>query len=303
MAGGAQQEVGVGAEDGPDQLDEGHGEDSGALPGAHLEAGADIDDGDGGGADDVADDEDQDHDGDEEAWLFTSDDSDKDSLAMEEVEEEEKTMDDVMIELVTLFTRHHVSKEAIKDFMQIWRGYARVLAEAAQTGSITSYKTMWRRAAAMVPQIRLDTCHRNKVTKENVLESNLTAYPRGKYQRGRNYSELWTMTRVPLEQVLDFHRSLHGDPLPDRLVVQLQEDDFPEAKTQKGKSLLMVTMTVQGCINVYPIRVLRMMEDIPRKEKLAIVWKELAEECSKGNACLLGRPLSYKEERSHFVFH
>ena len=101
-----------------------------------------------------------------------------------------------------------------------------------------------------MPELKLETAHYNRETTETVVEKDLSKYPKKKYEDRTSWAPMYECWRAKLEDIVQFHRSLHEDEVDDKEVI-MNIDGVPIGRT--GRSQTIVSLKFKKCRNVYQV--------------------------------------------------
>ena len=170
-----------------------------------------------------------------------------------DVEEEEEdttlwTVNDATRHLYSVKIKHNISDRA---FAASWSAFRQILPvlQAMPPEALPSASTIKRHAMQDLPQFRLEIAHRNRETGEDVTERNLEKFPVKKYEVRSAWQPLYEVWRAALNDVCDFHRSLHHGSLHPEVLLNV--DGVPIGRT--GRSQIIVSMKFTDCRNVYQL--------------------------------------------------
>lgn len=182
---------------------------------------------------------------------------------------------------------HKVSKRAIESSYAFFKSSIDILASAKMDGCLPGFADMWSDVATKVPKIFMDFAHLNTETNKVVEEHRLTEYPRKKYS-DQKYSALYSVTYMNVRDIMEFHARRHSCAVPNKPMVVLHNDGFPEANTSHATTVDMVSMSFIGCTTVYPVRVLRPIVPAASPHlkpiRMKLLWQAVVEQLNECNA-------------------
>ena len=198
--------------------------------------------------------------------------------------------------------KHHTSHEAAEAcWLYAWR-FCQVLLELRDTDfrpkkkdcrPLVSYRTSRTLASKDMPRISITTLHRNCDTGAYVEDRDMEVYPKSRYEDPKKWRICYSIAEVKLRDVMDHFDKSHAH-MPHPLSMVLSLDGVPESKS--GISLEVLSVKVEGCARVYPLKVIRPTrqecKELPRELKLNIhrkmsnVLEEINSLAQEGRATL-----------------
>jgi hypothetical protein len=166
----------------------------------------------------------------------------------------------------------HAGARATWDAM--WR-FCKVMSQIKeQLPIVVCYKTSRTLAHKALPPFHISTVHLNILTGEYVADNDMARFPVKQYRDTTTWALCYDITEVRLLDVMDHFEKDHPD-LPRPLSLILSLDGVPEAKS--GNSIDVVSLKVEGCLRVYPIKIIRpkrlWVKSVPHEHRLDIYKK------------------------------
>jgi hypothetical protein len=118
-----------------------------------------------------------------------------------------------------------------------------------------SYKSSHALAAKDLPAVKITTVHQNMLTCEYEDVVDVPIYPVLKYKDRQTWMLAYDITQCSLKAVIEHFRRDHPRMVtPLSLVLSL--DGVPECNSS-GRSIEVLSVMVDGCIRVYPLKIMR----------------------------------------------
>ena len=156
-------------------------------------------------------------------------------------------------EFMDICSTHKVSNNAKQAFWDFVIKNCDSVQKLKDSGEIdTSYKTLKKQALLGLPKGSLSISVRHQTTGETKSITNLSVFPK-KYSTTNNWELRYAITKLSLSEIINYHKSKHGDSNDCAKIVDIGCDGIPLTHTTGGKSLDVTTIRFYGCKSIYPL--------------------------------------------------